>query len=89
MNHDKAFAIYAVALVGAVFMLLSTSVFVGIASAPELSFMIKELVLGLAIRTAYKSFDGSNPFVDFLEYTGWKTVEGELGAPSDAMPHAA
>lgn len=89
MNHDKAFAIYAVALVAGVFTVIATAVNLGIASAPDLSFMMKELVLAVGLRAAYKSLDGSNPLVDFLEFYGWKTPEAEAGVPAHAVPSAA
>ena len=86
MDKDRAFAIYAIVLVTCVFSLLVATVFSGIAGVPTAAFILQDLGLGLAIRTAYKTFDGSNPLVDFLEYTGWKTPEL---APADALPNAA
>lgn len=86
--NDKAFAIYALALVAAVGTLFSVAVATGIASVPPIAFIVEHVALGLAIRTAYKSFDGSNPIVDFLEFYGWKSAEG-TAVPSDALGSAA
>jgi hypothetical protein len=88
MNSDKAFAIYAFTLVGAVASLLTTTVASGVASLPSAAFILEHVALALAIRTSYKCFGGANPVVDFLEYTGWRTAR-EATAPAGAMPSAA
>ena len=89
MNDDKAFAIYALALVAAVGCLFSIAVATGVASLPTVAFLVEHGTLGLFIRTGYKSFDGSNPIVDFLEFYGWKTPEGRTGIPANALPAGA
>jgi len=89
MNHDKAFAIYAFTLVGAVGCLFSLAVATGIASLPTVAFIVEHGALGLFVRAAYKSFDGSNPVVDFLEFYGWKTPEAQVELPSNALPAGA
>lgn len=84
--NDKAFALYATCLVAAVISLFTVTVSVGIASVPPIAFIVEHVALALAIRTAYKSFDGSNPIVDFLEFYGWKSAPE---APAEAMAQAA
>lgn len=74
MYDDRAFATYALALIGIVFSLLTVTVVAGIASAPPLGFMVEHLALGLMIRTSYKSFGGADWVRDFLEYTGMVTA---------------
>ncbi len=89
MNHDRAFAIFSLALVAAVGCLFSIAVATGIASAPTVSFIVEHAALGLCFRAAYKSLDGSNPIVDFLEFYGWKTPEAQVALPADALPAGA
>jgi hypothetical protein len=88
MGNDKAFAMYAFTLVGAVLCLFATVVSLGIASVPSLGFIVEHAAIGLAIRTGYKSLDGGNPVVDFLHYTGWMSAD-EAGPPAGAIPSAA
>ena len=89
MNNDKAFAIYALALVAAVGCLFSIAVATGIASIPTIAFIVEHGALAIFIRSAYKSFDGSNPIVDFLEFYGWKTPEARVEIPAHALPAGA
>lgn len=86
-NNDKAFAIYAFVLIGMLLTVLTIAVAGGIAAVPGVAFLVEHVALALTIRAAYKSFDGSNPVVDFLEFYGWKTPETS-GVP-DGMPAAA
>ena len=88
MENDKAFALYAFALVGAVIGMFGLSVTVGIASLPTLGFLVEHAALALVIRASYKSFGGSDPVVEFLEYYGWKTAS-EATLPEGALPSAA
>ena len=88
MNNDKAFAIYAFTLTGAVFSLFAILMATGVAGAPGLAFGVEHASLGLLIRSGYKSLDGGNPIVDFLHYTGWMTTE-ENALPANAIPTAA
>ena len=88
MSSDKAFAIYALTLVGAVVSLFATVVALGFASPPGLAFTVEHVGLGLLIRSSYKSLDGGNPIVDFLHYTGWMST-GDSAAPAGAVPSAA
>ena len=87
MNNDKAFAIYALTLVTMLAAVITFAVTGGIATVPGVAFLVEHLALALAIRTAYKTLDGTNPVVDFLEYAGWKTP-AVVEAP-DAVPAAA
>ncbi len=89
MNNDKAFAIYALALVAAVCGLFSIAVATDVASLPTLTFIVEHGALGLLLRAAYKSLGGWNPIVDFLEFYGWKTPEDQVEIPADALPAAA
>ena len=86
--NDKAFAIFAISLVAAIGSLFTLAVATGIASVPPIAFIVEHVALALGIRTAYKTLDGSNPIVDFLEFYGWKSAE-QTGLPSDAMASAA
>jgi hypothetical protein len=82
MDNDKAFAIYAFALVGGVLLAITLAVTGGVASLPGIAFIVEHVGLGLVVRATYKSFDGSNPVVDFLEFYGWKTApEGARQMP--------
>ncbi len=85
--NDKAFAIFAISLVAAIGSLFTVAVATGIAAVPPIAFIVEHVALGLAIRTAYKSFDGSNPVIDFMEFYGWKSAE-QAAPPSDAMASA-
>jgi hypothetical protein len=87
--NDNAFALYVLALVTAVGSLFTLAVLTGIASVPPIAFMVEHVILALAIRTAYKSFDGSNPIVDFLEFYGWKSASETAEVPADALGSAA
>ncbi len=87
MTNDKAFALYALALITAVGSLFCVAVATGIASIPPMAFIIEHVALAVFIRSAYKSFDGTNPVVDFLEFYGWKTPA--IQAPADALPAGA
>ena len=86
MNNDKAFAIFAFSLVAAVASLFAIAVATGIASLPTIAYLVEHGALALFIRSGYKSLDGSNPIIDFLEFYGWKTPEARAEAPSDALP---
>ena len=87
-SNDRAFAIYALTLVGAVVSLFATVVALGFASPPGLAFTVEHVGLGLLIRTSYKSLDGGSLIADFLRYTGWMSTD-EGAAPAGAMPSAA
>ncbi len=76
-------------MVAAVGCLFSIAVATGIASAPTVAFIVEHATLGLCFRAAYKTLDGSNPIVDFLEFYGWKTPEAQVGLPADALPAGA
>lgn len=86
--NDKAFGIFAISLVAAIGSLFSLAVWTGIASVPPIAFIVEHVALAVALRSSYKTLDGSNPIVDFLEFYGWKSAE-ERGVPSDAMASAA
>jgi hypothetical protein len=64
MDNDKAFAIWAVVLIGAVASLLTGSVAAGMATLPSLSSFAEHVTLGLVIRTSYKSFAGPGFIAD-------------------------
>jgi hypothetical protein len=89
MNNDNAFAIYALALVGAVCGLFSIAVATDLASLPTIAFIVEHGALGVCVRAGYKSLDGWNPIVDFLEFYGWKTPEDQVEISADALPAAA
>ena len=56
MNNDKAFAIYAVALIAGVASVLTASLVAGIATLPSPLGFFEHVALGLAFRAAYKGF---------------------------------
>ncbi|MBW2421647.1 MAG: hypothetical protein JRH19_24115 [Deltaproteobacteria bacterium] len=84
MENDKAFAIYALTLIGGIATLLAGTVAVGLASVPPLAFMAEHLGMGLAFRATYKSFDGSNLLVSALELSGMITAPNLGGAAAEA-----
>jgi hypothetical protein len=58
LDQDKAFAAYALILIGAVGSLLTAMVLSGVTTAPSPLRFLEHLALGLAIRAAYKSAGG-------------------------------
>jgi len=89
MNNERAFAVFAFSLVAAVGCLFCIAVAAGIASLPTIAFIVEHGILALFIRSGYKSLDGSNPIVDFLEFYGWKTPEVQVERPAGALPAGA
>ncbi len=49
------------------------------------ALLLQELVLGIAFRAAYKSFDGSNWILDLLHATGMVTPPGAIAAEGTAL----
>jgi hypothetical protein len=73
VQNDRIFAIYAFGLISCVLSLLACSVSVGLASVPAFAVLVEHVAMGLAVRAAYKSLDGSNIVVWALELSGMMT----------------
>ena len=58
MASDKAFGIYAVAMIGMVASVITASVMAGFATFPSLLVFLEHIALSLLFRAAYKSLDG-------------------------------
>jgi len=86
VQNDRIFAIYAIGLIGCVLSLLACTVSVGLASVPAFAVLVEHIAMGLAVRAAYKSFDGSNVVVSALELSGMMTPSVEM---SGATPEPA
>lgn len=59
MDNDKVFAAYALFLVAGMASVLTASVLSGTATLPSAAVFLEHIALSLALRTAYKSFDGT------------------------------
>jgi hypothetical protein len=86
VQNDRIFAIYAIGLIGCVLSLLACTVSVGLASVPAFAVLVEHIAMGLAVRAAYKSFDGSKIVVSALELSGMMTpsiaVAGAIPEPA-------
>ena len=56
MDNDKAFAVFAVALIGGVLSVITASVVAGFATAPSPLVFAEHVTMSLVFRAAYKSF---------------------------------
>ena len=59
MDNDKAFAAYALVIFAGVASVLTASVLSGTAALPSALVFLEHLAMSLALRTAYKSLDGT------------------------------
>ena len=62
MQNDKAFIVYAMALVVGISTLLAFVLGTGASALPTPLYLIEHVTLGLGIRAYYKSFDGKSGF---------------------------
>ena len=91
MENDKAFAVWALALIAAVGSVLTASVASGIAALPSPMMFAEHLVMAFGVRAAYKSFGGVTWPAWLVETLAWsEAVEpvAELeveGAAADAI----
>jgi hypothetical protein len=58
LNNDKAFAVYALLVIGGVFSVLTALVLSGIASVPPLPTLLADVAMGLTVRAGYKWVGG-------------------------------
>ena len=84
MQNDKAFTIFAVALVAGVLSVITASVTAGIATMPTLFTFVEHLALSLTFRWAYKSFD-MRPLLPF----GTESAGSVMDAVSPSNPEGA
>ena len=76
LDKDKIFAIYAFSLIGSLALLITCAVSLGVASLPNVEFIVEHAGLAVMFRASYKSFDGSNWIRDALERNGMITAPG-------------
>jgi hypothetical protein len=74
MQNDKAFIVYATALVVGISSLVAFVLGTGASSLPTPLYLIEHVTLGLALRAYYKSFDGVSGF-----YALGSTIRAHFG----------
>ena len=79
MGNDKAFAIYALALITAVASVLAAFVIVRPAAVPSAVIFIEHLLLGLGVRAAYKSLHG-------FDWSDWNFMGERSGSVVEPIP---
>ena len=82
MSNDRAFAVYAAALIGGTIIVLSSIILVGIGNLPAPLFILEHLTLALLFRGAYKSLDG--PYGAFR-----RSDDETVAEPVSVVGHAA
>jgi hypothetical protein len=82
MNNDRAFAVYAVALIGGAIIVLASLILAGIGELPAPLFILEHLTLALLFRGAYKSLDG--PYGAF-----WRSDDETVAESASAISRTA
>ncbi len=80
MNNDKAFAVYALLLIGGLVSLLTALTLSGVMTLPPLAQVLEHLAQGLSIRAAYKWIGG-------WDWADWSLVGDAIVEPvEEALP---
>jgi hypothetical protein len=86
LDSDNAFTAYALILTSGVASVLTASVIAGVSTPPSAGVFLEHVLLGLAIRAAYKSMGGWN----WAEwgFTGERAAEATAAAGLPSSPAA-
>jgi len=82
LDNDKAFAIYALALITGLATLLTVSLMAGFATLPAPLTFLEHLSLGLAFRAAYKGIGG-------FSWDEWSLFSEPVGAATSTPEPAS
>jgi len=88
MDNQKAFTIFAISIIAGTATVITAAVTLQGGTFPPVIYVIEHVALSLLLRSAYKSFDGTNWLargMDFVGLTGQDLV-AEPTAPATMTP---
>jgi hypothetical protein len=80
VDNDKAFGLYALALVTGIASVITASLMAGYATLPTAGVFIEHVALSLTFRAAYKSFGGFEWAYQAAEFAGVITADAAEAA---------
>jgi hypothetical protein len=90
MDNQKVFTIFAITMIAGTATVITAAVTLQGGSFPPVIYLIEHVVLSLLLRSAYKSFDGTNWLARGMDLIGLtvQEVAAEPTAPDAATSEA-